>query len=503
MSESAAIPTTPASNPHVNTPEVPDRRILIAAVIGFGLLLGSVWLVRWKGVFDTSLTLPGIHVTSLVTCLILAFSASGFKAWSRSTLALIGILLALDVGTMLLVQLVPMDEQVRLVVGIGSVAFEGIASALASVLFLLAIARFSPNLSLGAVVVALLLGNLYRLAFVSSDLVIWAQTAAKLLALAALAYLVRGLGNQGAAPDAQAAKEAAEPAPARPWLPWALPVIAAMAPLMLLRGVFSEMSGLYGIGISSFVNIAVEVLVIWTRLVMLALCLFARRFVTRRTLVLGSLALWAASVVLGLTAQNGNGPFLASAALEVCFTAAQTLLLALAVRHAHEEPADAVPVVAVMLALTELTHVGKLLWSLAPSSPDEGAMLFAAVSALALLAIVAALTALAARAGNRSAATGSDETPAGSTDAPAPSPLVAEELHFWTRFEALCSERGLTERETQILQQALHGYTIGRIAENLSLSVETVKTYLTRAYGRLGTSGKQGAIELLDASANS
>jgi DNA-binding CsgD family transcriptional regulator len=50
---------------------------------------------------------------------------------------------------------------------------------------------------------------------------------------------------------------------------------------------------------------------------------------------------------------------------------------------------------------------------------------------------------------------------------------------------------GLTEREQQIVELACRGHSARRIGEELSLSEQTVKTYSSRAYRKLGVHSKQ------------
>jgi DNA-binding CsgD family transcriptional regulator len=52
----------------------------------------------------------------------------------------------------------------------------------------------------------------------------------------------------------------------------------------------------------------------------------------------------------------------------------------------------------------------------------------------------------------------------------------------------------LTSREAEVLQLASHGLTYGEIAEQLSLSVGTVRTHIEHIYPKLGVSDKAAAV---------
>lgn len=55
-----------------------------------------------------------------------------------------------------------------------------------------------------------------------------------------------------------------------------------------------------------------------------------------------------------------------------------------------------------------------------------------------------------------------------------------------------------SERERDLLFEALHGRTVEGVAETLFLSRDTVKTYLSRAYARAGVNNKQAVLKLID-----
>lgn len=70
---------------------------------------------------------------------------------------------------------------------------------------------------------------------------------------------------------------------------------------------------------------------------------------------------------------------------------------------------------------------------------------------------------------------------------------------FVLKFDAFCGEYGLSPREREVLELAVHGYTMVSIARELVISDETVKTHLRRIYAKVGVSGKQRLIEAVEA----
>lgn len=74
----------------------------------------------------------------------------------------------------------------------------------------------------------------------------------------------------------------------------------------------------------------------------------------------------------------------------------------------------------------------------------------------------------------------------------------ASPADFFVRFEALSARIRLTQREHEVLLEALHGYSRTNIAKKLCLSPETVKTYLNRAYAKAGVTSKQELVALVE-----
>ena len=77
-------------------------------------------------------------------------------------------------------------------------------------------------------------------------------------------------------------------------------------------------------------------------------------------------------------------------------------------------------------------------------------------------------------------------------------PVLARELDFYRAFCATAGRARLAGREREVLYEAMHGYSADHIAERLAVSSQTGRTYLSRAYQKLGVRTKQEALRLLD-----
>lgn len=62
------------------------------------------------------------------------------------------------------------------------------------------------------------------------------------------------------------------------------------------------------------------------------------------------------------------------------------------------------------------------------------------------------------------------------------------------RLESSLKLTNLSERETQVIMLTTDGKTADRVAQELGISINTVQTYLSRAYRKLGVLSKQEAI---------
>lgn len=70
---------------------------------------------------------------------------------------------------------------------------------------------------------------------------------------------------------------------------------------------------------------------------------------------------------------------------------------------------------------------------------------------------------------------------------------------FISKLTVFSADKGLTNRETEILIEASHGFSVENIARKLFCSPETVRTHLKSIYGKAGVTSKQDLLERIDA----
>ena len=64
--------------------------------------------------------------------------------------------------------------------------------------------------------------------------------------------------------------------------------------------------------------------------------------------------------------------------------------------------------------------------------------------------------------------------------------------------DVLCKRFDLTNREREVVALLAKGYTLPSIAENLCISLDTVRSHSKNIYRKIGVHKKQALIELLD-----
>lgn len=83
--------------------------------------------------------------------------------------------------------------------------------------------------------------------------------------------------------------------------------------------------------------------------------------------------------------------------------------------------------------------------------------------------------------------------------APEEEPGLAEPADsFSLKLDAFCKQYALSPREREVMELAVHGYTLRAIGQQLYITEDTVKTHLRRVYAKVNVTNKQGLISMVD-----
>lgn len=69
---------------------------------------------------------------------------------------------------------------------------------------------------------------------------------------------------------------------------------------------------------------------------------------------------------------------------------------------------------------------------------------------------------------------------------------------FSLKIDAFCRRYGLSPREREVMELAVHGFTMRAIGQQLYIAEDTVKTYLRRVYAKVDVANKQGLVAMID-----
>lgn len=83
-------------------------------------------------------------------------------------------------------------------------------------------------------------------------------------------------------------------------------------------------------------------------------------------------------------------------------------------------------------------------------------------------------------------------------DAQEPAGLAQPADSFASKLDAFCRQYGVSPREREVMELAVHGFTLRAIGSQLYITEDTVKTHLHRVYAKVGVSSKQGLIAMVD-----
>lgn len=526
---------------------------LAMSAIGIALSVGSWSAARDGSYFGNELLVPAVPVVMVFVALALALvfwkresKPDSFPVWC---LVVAG---ALVLAQVLMMPLVPgLSEPERLSLGVIATFAEGTSTALLTFLFLRSLACRTPRQIAVAIAAGYLLVHLYDGLFLeASEQVRLLQRPVALVVMTALAgVLVYGMrrGRQAhAGDDATGVKSPGDPAPCpscdtpgphpsdRPRSVEGCVLLACFVCVpLLIQGVYSQLTGLGSVGNVQEFNLFTELFAAGVRAAVLAYCLLQPD-----ELPLSHVAVCAAlACLVGIPAVDlswGTDAYLVgSHSINAARYILLPLVMIVGVQGARRFPEWATSLVFLMMAAANSCYVSRFVTAgLAATLAFDVDAVLPRVSLYSMWIVACAIPAyllVEQRLGLRvqSARTGSSQEvtlPAGAERAGAlvggmpgaaagqaradgapflpqegeMDPGLVREIRFYQRFERLCREAQLTERETEILREVLHGYSIDSIAARLDLSASTVKTYLSRAYGRFGVSSRQEVLNLLD-----
>lgn len=487
-----------------------------------GLLLGSVWSSRGLKVFGDWPSSSVTHIASMVACLALAFAPK--QEFERRAGTVIAGCMAAHILIVALTSILTEPSEL-FALGILSGAFEGAALGAGQVAALLFLCRMDDNRCAIGIASTFLLANVYDSLFIAAPkTVVLAEWIAAATVCSAIAIALpfpgsaiydknagknssEGSGGSVGSESSGGSEKAAQGVPyslsARPGAPSFRCGCEGLGPffiltgiLMLIQGVYAGWTGLGSVGDANVFGISEAILVIGVRVALLVTCALVGRQMRPSRIVLTLSILWAIGMAL---CGAGWGNALGSAGafvMETGLYSAQVLILVVAASTAQEAPSDIriasfAWIAATMNQVTRLitgTAVGGLAFTASSAEGADGFLFAAVIISLAVY-----------HASSRTRRMGSpldEDGPVG--HAPSDDPFISAEIKWCRAFNSFCDSIGAAPRERDVLFETAHGRTIDACAQRLNLSRETVKTYLSRCYGRAGVSSRQEILDLID-----
>ena len=177
----------------------------------------------------------------------------------------------------------------------------------------------------------------------------------------------------------------------------------------------------------------------------------------------------------------------------------ESLLWVLLARKAFEDPRHTYLYLGAFFGIWNVTYA-RLLGPLIVGGTPVDAALLSTVSIvfLGVLVGICLLLFVLQRANLVPGLTDAPQNPAAADSAQAARREGAD-ASFEKAIEDFCRECQLTPRESEILLEALHGYSMPNIATQLCISPGTVRTHMRNIYLKAGVSNKQELIRRIDA----
>ena len=480
----------------------PLVRVLL--VVGLGVLFGFMWSSRSTGAMVAEWQVFVARFASMGTFASLACAFARRPASTRGLLLTCAVCLAGHVACDALSGLVGEGSETMALSAV-SMVFEGVALAVMQLLYFEALAMGDVRRGLVMVGCSYLVAELayFVVLFVPEGVFSAVLYLGEVVSFAALVYVRLGRMKGDSVPLSVSDGRSAEPddgdsgctllggAP--------LPaVIAFIVCLTLSWGLFAQMTGE---GAHAFFDMTSEIVMVAVRLLLVVVCILAGQWLTFDKSAVLLAMLWATGIlVVGLLWGYVN-PSTSALVLKGSLYALQTFALVMVVRGASDCPHQFYRTCGLTMCALMFGHVSRLGMLLVFSNaPVEGASAMGVVSLASWL--VGAALAIALPFGCGKVRRGDVLEGMPGVQALADPFFLTEAgargIEFHRRFGRFCETYGLSERERDVLLETLHGYTVDAVGERLGVSRETVKTYLSRIYGRAGVGGRQELLGMLD-----
>ncbi len=514
-SQSASAPALPRLQP-----------LLVLCAVGLALFLSSMWTARADA---SGVSTEVVYATRFVSLVVYLFMAWSF----RSRLPQVELLLGLGCSFMLVHlavvfagPLLGLDPSLSLIVDYLSGVFEGVANALITLVFAHVFSSYEPRRSALAIGVAYLLVDVGILVLdtMSVAVIHYARPLFTLAAVGIVFFCARRLLRAGSAPACvDRTLRFAEQLPVPEGKDRTLALFSAHNDWFLLLitaflfpslfGVIAQVSSETG-GNFALYDVPTEIVMIAMQAFFLLFMAFYGARFSFATILAFVIPLYATGFALFPGNWQAGNPF-AGCLIRAGFVILAVLLWALMARKSWDDPRHTYLYFGVYCGISN-GQVGRLVGSMLMGDDGPNLLLCQNISLAALWSICIfglVLFFLLRRAGAGAQAAGEqgdgfatlDELDAGPVGSDAAGRMGEFSVEvaladdgFAARFEALATRCRLTAREREVVLEALHGYSRANIAKKLCLSPETVKTYLNRAYAKVGVTSKQELVALID-----
>ena len=482
---------------------------LAMAALGLGMLLGFMWSSRNASSAVAEWQIFLARFSSMVAFVVIALAYRTRPPLGNSLLLMGAGCLAGCLACDGLALLIEGDSELVALGAVGS-ACEGAGLAALEVLFLEAVLSFDLRRGIVVVGAAYLVAELtyFTLLVAPIDAIVTVIRAGEVATLGLLVALRRmtsaaaGTGEANA-PGSGTGSHADIPAGTHPTFGDApLPaVLGTIACLTLAWGLFAQMTGE---GAFAFFDTTSEIIMVAVRALLLVACVMVGARASFAGMAAACVGVWALGIlVVGLLWGTAT-PSTSALVVKAGLYALQVFSLVILVKDGRRSRGDFYFCAGLVLSALMFAHVSRLMvlavYANEPVVGDDAVTIVAVAAFLVILALAVAL-------GSRTGAEGMGTPPTagnsggcrpGSAADSAATVTARRNAEFAARFERFCTAHDLPERECEVLLETLHGYTVDGVAERLSLSRETVKTYLSRTYSRAGVGGRQELLAALD-----